>query len=606
MKFKLLIEELLLEISSPEEIWKKYYKDIEWPVFARIVHHDPRTVVTNGKLIKIGKYGKVLLYMYKNGKIKMEDLPKATEYLNYIYKHNIPVDSSKVTDLPTLYDLIKKYLLLDNPDLSTVFKILPQEEYKVLHNGTKWMVFKPKTQKAACYLGVDTQWCTTWGPESLNKSYRGRENQFKNYNKRGPLFIIISKDDESVKYQFHFESKQFMNSADSQINASELLDENDELKHFFFPSLTKIVSNEEGEVELERLTILSPEDSMIVLKNIVGDEGMNPLAEAIIQSDSDKVNELIKSDELYNDVDFEKGHIQFDLLKIHDNVESVESALSGYGYNKQNSYETLRSNMNDNEYNWDEELGPTFDKFFEENRQKIMDLLSVPDFDTFRLNYFDNFINNEKVRDKYSDEMVSMSEGNYETAIQEEIDAIEKYITIEQKYKHYEVYVPIGFFVRHIIKKKITSIGEGQVNTILDDYIDEYNVSTEYEYVYDYNYEYPIYNENTNFTSEVDDYFEKIFDYADENVKCVEYRRTLNDVIHRIFKDSTTFENEHVILTIANTGIDCEFGTVKGTYYNKDSGQRYEGNIKVDNLASYALNYKLFENYISFRKYIMK
>jgi hypothetical protein len=605
MKFNLLIEELLLEISSPEEIWKKYYKDIEWPLFCRIVHYDPQTVVTDSKLVKIGKYGKVLLHMYRNGKIKMEDLPKATEYLKYVYKYNIPIDSNKIKDLPTLYGLISRYIVSENPNLSTVFKILPREEYKTLHNGEKWMILKPKTERAACYLGVNTQWCTTWGQHSLNKGNKTQTNQFKSYNKRGPLYIIINKDDaDGEKYQFHFQSRQFMNSSDAQINASELLNQNDELKYFFFPSLIKNVSEKEKEDELEKIQILSPEDTMILLRNVIGDDSKNPLAEAIIKNDIDRINELIKSDELYNDVDLEKGHIEFDLKKIYDNLSTVESTLGWYGYDVQNSYEQVRSDINDSDsdYNWSEELGPAFDKYYMENSGKIMDSLSVPNIETFKTQFFDNFITNEKIRDSYIEEIITMSEGNYETSVQEEIDSIEKYITIEQKHSFYEVYVPVGVFIVHLIKKKITGIGNGEVNKIIDEYIDEYNVPTEYQYVYDYDYKYPIYNENTHFTSKIDDYFEEIFDNAEENVKCVEYRKTLNDVIQRIFKGSTTFENDHVTLTVENMGIDCEFGTVKATYYNKDSGGKYEGNIKVDNLASYALNYKLFESYISFRK----
>ena len=196
-----------------------------------------------------------------------------------------------------------------------------------------------------------------------------------------------------------------------------------------------------------------------------------------------------------------------------------------------------------------------------------------------------------------------MSSNNYEAEAQKEIDEIEKYITVNQTYSKYEVYVTSLYFIQFIIKHEIVKIDK--IFDVFDDFINEYDVQTEYQGIYEYDREYPVYNENSRFTSVINDYFEKIYDAAEKGNDCAEYRKTLNDVMHRIFKDSTYYENEHVILSIQNLGIDCENGTVSVKYTNKDTGQKYDGNVKVDNLASYALNYKLFESYISFRKNII-
>ena len=47
----------------------------------------------------------------------------------------------------------------------------------------------------------------------------------------GSLYIIINKHDKSEKYQFHFESEQFMDADDSAIDPSDVC--NDEMEKFF-------------------------------------------------------------------------------------------------------------------------------------------------------------------------------------------------------------------------------------------------------------------------------------------------------------------------------------------------------------------------------------
>lgn len=605
MKFNLLIEELLIEVSNPEDIYKKYYSDIPWEHFTRVISYDPGTKVEGGKLTKIGKYGKILLNMFRNKKLRWEDMDKAREYLGYVYKYNIPVDHSKIQDLPSLYEIIKKYVVLENPDLNTVFEILPKDEYKVLHNGKKWIVMTPTTERAACYLGVSSQWCTTWGPYSLEKRNTDRENYFNKYNKQGPLYIIINKENHEEKYQFHFQSKQYMNSSDNQIKTAEFINENEELKYFFFPSFIRQVTKEQMDSEMEKVSILSPEDSMILLKRSVGsDADDNPIALAILNNDEEVINQLITCNDFGDQIEFEKGNIQFNFKRLRDDLGSVENVLSYYNGEIQGSFEHIVSDMGDMDENrWSDELEPAFTKYYEENNSNLKEKLSILNFETFKIQHFEGFFNEENIREKYIGEVANMSSDNYDAEAQKQINEIERYITINQNYNRYEVYVTSLYFIQFIIKHEIVRIDK--IFDVFDDFINEYNIQTEYEGIYDYDREYPEYNVNVGFTSVVDDYFEKIYDAAEKGHDCAEYRRTLNDVVHRIFKDSTYYENEHVILIIQNLGIDCENGTVSVKYTNKDTLKKYEGNVKVDNLASYALNYKLFESYISFRKNII-
>lgn len=87
----------------------------------------------------------------------------------------------------------------------------PVEDSKVLYNGPLGMLVIPETQEASCELGRGTKWCTA----AQNR------NMFDYYNKEGPLYIWIDKK-EKTKYQFHFESFQFMDAQDNPVDADQL------------------------------------------------------------------------------------------------------------------------------------------------------------------------------------------------------------------------------------------------------------------------------------------------------------------------------------------------------------------------------------------------
>ena len=76
--------------------------------------------------------------------------------------------------------------------------------------------------------GVTNRWCTAWD---------GDNSRFDYYNRQGPLFIIIpaQRTEDSEKYQFHFETKQFMDFQDHQIG-----DEGMDKLARRFPALTSI------------------------------------------------------------------------------------------------------------------------------------------------------------------------------------------------------------------------------------------------------------------------------------------------------------------------------------------------------------------------------
>jgi hypothetical protein len=95
MKLINVLETLLLE-ATPEEIYNKYYNDIPFDTFKKLVSSDPASKLSGDRIDKIGPYSKILLNIFRNGNMKMEDLPKATEYLTYVYKHKVSLDIKNI------------------------------------------------------------------------------------------------------------------------------------------------------------------------------------------------------------------------------------------------------------------------------------------------------------------------------------------------------------------------------------------------------------------------------------------------------------------------------------------------------------------------------
>jgi hypothetical protein len=65
----------------------------------------------------------------------------------------------------------------------------------------------PKTEEAAKFYGRGTRWCTAGD----------KDNAFDLYNKDGPLYNIIFRG-SGVKWQFHFETVQFMDEQDEDLD----------------------------------------------------------------------------------------------------------------------------------------------------------------------------------------------------------------------------------------------------------------------------------------------------------------------------------------------------------------------------------------------------
>ena len=219
-----------------ELIRKRYYSDIPEMDFWIIVKSDPTSL--GGK--RIGRYSKWLFRLYRElpivERFVEEDLPKATAYLKAFdrYKGRLPENKRDINvyrGLPDLYLGIKPFIDRDKPITKMeVIRDIKAGAEKV-YEDERWLVVIPHTKEAACLYGAHTQWCTA-----------GRENNFfEAYDKQGNLYINIDKQNNR-KYQFHFESRQFMDETDKPIEKDilEFIGATNALKMFYKNRLSPV------------------------------------------------------------------------------------------------------------------------------------------------------------------------------------------------------------------------------------------------------------------------------------------------------------------------------------------------------------------------------
>jgi len=596
-----LLEELLLELSG-KEIYQKYYSKIPYETFLDIVMADPKTNIDGtGELLSLGKYAKMLLSFYQKGTLRDDDLVKAEEYLGYVYLHNVAVEINKLKNLGDLYKVVQRYIIEDTLEFKEILNALVLgEDYKLLHQGKDWDFYQPLTIKGASYLGYSTEWCTTWGEYCLNKKNRDRENYFLRYHTKGPLFIIINKINPTDKYQFHFETNQYMDKTDKRINTTEFWSGKDEIKYYFFPSLVRETSEQEVKSEIARISILPDEDGMEVIKKSIGTIN-NPLVVAILNLDNDALEDLINDDTRNGSVDVYRGRlvIQVDDINIGE-ATGVNDSINQYRSEAGNGWEWVHNDIENKYYEQDEyssDIEGIFTNYYNENKNELLNELGVKNIEEFTRDYFPNYSSNEELKDYFVDDVTDLSHRSYEEENDREADEIEKYLSFGNDD---EFNFSVVHLVRFLIKKEIKYIGDDEwtLQDVLDSYISQYNITTEIdEPVYNFEITYPKYGDNNYITRETKKYFDKIISDPNTSRRCIELRKKLNNIIDKFFNGgygTDRFENEHVIVRIKSMSIDCDNESINIDYENKDNKQNfYNKSVKIDNLVSYLTNHQL-------------
>ena len=200
--------------------------------------------------------------MAEKVRLFMEDLFKVNgDLVKFVkYQKYFPTDKrdiNKFSSPSALFAFLQSFQLPEKKQKELEKKELKKEIRKTRHGfnhlgseivfeGDNYTVVKiqgdgPEQREAAQWFGGnyeydkgESRWCTS-PPGS---------NYFKTYIKQGPLYVILANDDKGQvgkvtglpveRYQWHFESNQFMDRDDHQIDLVKFLTgEGKELKNFF-------------------------------------------------------------------------------------------------------------------------------------------------------------------------------------------------------------------------------------------------------------------------------------------------------------------------------------------------------------------------------------
>lgn len=598
MKFRNVLYSLLTE--DQEGVYRKYFSDVNRDTFIRIASADPKTQIVNDKIIRLGSYYKFLVDMYRNGKLNFEDLPKATEYLEIVYKYRMKIGQMKFETISDLYELVKDKIAKTNKSLSELISALDKSEYSVKLNEGSWFIVVPLTEKAAAYLGADTEWCTTWGKYCLNPDYKDRTNRFSTYNPQGPLYIIVNKENESDKYQLHFPSNQLKNPADVEIkNRPNFFNEKLEVKRYFFPSLyISEPSVDDVKSELTKGKKFLDESDISIYREVIYAEfgGTNPFVAALQQETEEALEKFINDEAVSYTIT--RGNLELEIDNLTPSLEGYDDGIRTLRIWEDNAY----NDVSDNEYyNYRDHPADTLNYYLEEyyknNNIKLIKL-----FGTSCKTYgnFQNFLetcgiyNDDKVREEYVDEFTNGTGAAFASSVRDQINEYEAILDVKTGWSQKSITMPIEKMIEFIAEKEIYELDS--LESFISGYIDYYDLpDTDYVDYPEYEYTYPTqeYMDNV-----FDEYFEKIHEgmYGGDD-ECIESKKKFLDIFDKYFKGKNSFENEFVKIDLSNPwheSFSCEQG-IEVSLYNKKTNYRYNGYIQVDNFVNYLQTEPLFE-----------
>lgn len=191
-----------------------------------------------------------------------EDLTKFHRFKNRLTKDNRDINKLTIEGLEFLmseYSLEKTKASAEEKDAAKSSYSYPGS--KIVFKGIDWTVVKISeltelAKDAACFFGGydlkpiqgETSWCT---------SSPGTYNRYNYHAEKGPLYVVLPNQCDkfgkktglpSVRYQFHFQTNQFMDANDKQIALVDFLEDSmRELKDFFKPEFAAGLVENGGE-----------------------------------------------------------------------------------------------------------------------------------------------------------------------------------------------------------------------------------------------------------------------------------------------------------------------------------------------------------------------
>ena len=205
-----------MTVETAHAVFERYHKaktvEAADAVFDRYREADPT---------RRASYLQWVLRLAIDGKLPGEDIPKARETLEAFerFKRRLASDQRDIGVYDTLgavWTAVEPFVLADAPASNAEADRREREaaraESDILLEENGLIVAIPRTERAACWWGRGTRWCTAATDSA---------NMFDHYSKDGPLVVFVLPD--GTKYQGHAPTQQFMDAADEEVEFQSAL-----------------------------------------------------------------------------------------------------------------------------------------------------------------------------------------------------------------------------------------------------------------------------------------------------------------------------------------------------------------------------------------------
>lgn len=224
---------LIEEGRDPVEVLHYKYQDVPSDIIDQVIEVDPtkkksysqwllskwddesNEIVHN---LDNGKIESVFQYFKEHPEIQIKDCPSVRKALSYVPgEEGVLEKSSRPTTL-----------LMNNGWTKEVDSDLAND-FDVVFNEDNWVIAVPNTYEAECKLGENMYWCTAGGRGTYDS---GRSYYNRYLDEYGGKYYVnfdmtrgesrLGKQYPFMRYQFHFESNQFMDKNDDPVELGEI------------------------------------------------------------------------------------------------------------------------------------------------------------------------------------------------------------------------------------------------------------------------------------------------------------------------------------------------------------------------------------------------
>ena len=205
-KFQHIPSEIIDDVIAIDPTKKKSYS--QWLLSK---WDDEKDTIVNG--LKSGRIAKLFQHYKEHNDIQIKDCPSVEEGLRMF----VPEEDTVLTksDKPKTY--------IEN--LGTEVDSSLANDFDIVYNDGDWIIAVPNTYEAECKLGENMRWCTA-------NHFGNGESYYNNYLSEGGKYYVNfdmtkpenakGKDYPFTRYQFHFESNQFMDKDDNPVELDSI------------------------------------------------------------------------------------------------------------------------------------------------------------------------------------------------------------------------------------------------------------------------------------------------------------------------------------------------------------------------------------------------